>query len=110
MISLIISFAVLIAGFLTYGRVAEKAFAPDDRETQAYRLSDGVDYVPMKTWKAFLVQLLNIAGTGIPRLPLLRLRFRMFRIISLYGMLIMTVFSSALIKEHMINSLMSRRL
>ena len=64
MISLIISFAVLIAGFLTYGRVAEKAFAPDDRETPAYRLSDGVDYVPMKTWKAFLVQLLNIAGTG----------------------------------------------
>ena len=64
MVSLIISFAVLALGFLTYGRVAEKAFAPDDRETPAYKLSDGVDYVPMKTWKAFLVQLLNIAGTG----------------------------------------------
>ena len=27
------------------------------------RINDGVDCVPMKTWKAFLVQLLNIAGT-----------------------------------------------
>ena len=25
---------------------------------------DGVDYVPMKTWRIFLVQLLNIAGLG----------------------------------------------
>lgn len=25
---------------------------------------DGVDYVPMKTWRVFLIQLLNIAGTG----------------------------------------------
>lgn len=64
MISLICAFAVLLAGFLLYGRVAEKAFRPDDRKTPAYALEDGVDYVPMKTWKAFLVQLLNIAGTG----------------------------------------------
>ncbi|MCR5098839.1 MAG: carbon starvation protein A [Lachnospiraceae bacterium] len=64
MISLLISFAVLVIGFFTYGKLAEKVIAPDDRETPAYRLSDGVDYVPMKTWKAFLVQLLNIAGTG----------------------------------------------
>ena len=64
MVSLSISFIVLLSGYLTYGRIAEKAFSPDDRQTPAYRLSDGVDYVPMKTWKAFLVQLLNIAGTG----------------------------------------------
>ena len=25
---------------------------------------DGVDYLPMKTWRVFLIQLLNIAGTG----------------------------------------------
>ena len=64
MISLLICFAVLIAGYLVYGRIVEKVFSPDERQTPAYRLEDGVDYVPMKTWKAYLVQLLNIAGTG----------------------------------------------
>ncbi|MBQ9228698.1 MAG: carbon starvation protein A [Eubacterium sp.] len=64
MISLIISFAVLIIGYLIYGKVTEKVFAPDDRKTPAIAINDGVDCVPMKTWKAFLVQLLNIAGTG----------------------------------------------
>ena len=64
MISLLIAFAVLIAGYAVYGRVAEKIFAPDDRPTPAIAVNDGVDCVPMKTWKAFLVQLLNIAGTG----------------------------------------------
>lgn len=64
MISLLISFAVLIVGFFVYGKVVEKIFAPDDRQTPAVAINDGVDCIPMKTWKAFLVQLLNIAGTG----------------------------------------------
>lgn len=64
MISLILSFIVLLAGYCVYGKLVEKIFSPDDRQTPANRLNDGVDYVPMKTWKAFLVQLLNIAGTG----------------------------------------------
>ena len=64
MVSLFISFAVLLIGYLVYGRVAEKIFAPDDRQTPAVAINDGVDCVPMKTWKAFLIQLLNIAGTG----------------------------------------------
>ena len=64
MISLVLSFAVLIIGYLVYGRVVEEVFGPDDRETAAYRRQDGVDFVPLPTWKAFLVQLLNIAGTG----------------------------------------------
>lgn len=64
MLSFILSLAVLIVGYLIYSRVAERAFGPDDRETPAVRVNDGVDCVPMKTWKAFLVQLLNIAGTG----------------------------------------------
>ena len=64
MISLFISFAVLIVGYIVYGKVTEKIFAPDDRETPAIAINDGVDCVPMKTWKAFLIQLLNIAGTG----------------------------------------------
>lgn len=64
MVSLIFSFLVIIIGYLTYGRVVEKVFGPDDRKTPAIEINDGVDCVPMKTWKAFLVQLLNIAGTG----------------------------------------------
>ena len=64
MISLFASFAVLIIGYLVYGRVTEKIFAPDDRVTPAVADNDGVDFVPMKPWKSFLIQLLNIAGTG----------------------------------------------
>ena len=64
MISLVISFVVLLIGFFVYGKLVEKVFAPDDRKTPAIAINDGVDCVPMKTWKAFLVQLLNIAGTG----------------------------------------------
>ncbi len=64
MISLILSFAVLVAGYFLYGRLTEKVFAPDGRQTPAYLKRDGVDFIPMPTWKAFLVQLLNIAGTG----------------------------------------------
>jgi carbon starvation protein CstA len=64
MISLMISFAVLIAGYFVYGRVLDRVFAPDGRQTPAYAKQDGVDFIPLPTWKAFLVQLLNIAGTG----------------------------------------------
>ena len=64
MISLVLSLVVLLAGFTVYSKVTEKVFAPDDRETPAVAINDGVDCVPMKPWRAFLVQLLNIAGTG----------------------------------------------
>ena len=64
MISLILSLLVLIAGYIVYGRLVEAVFAPDDRKTPAFAKNDGVDFMPMPTWKAFLVQLLNIAGTG----------------------------------------------
>ena len=64
MISLILSFALLLAGYFFYGKVVERIFAPDDRKTPAYTRRDDVDFLPLPTWKAFLVQLLNIAGTG----------------------------------------------
>jgi carbon starvation protein CstA len=64
MFSLLASFAVLIIGYFVYGKITEKVFSPDDRSTPALTINDGVDFVPMKTWKAFLIQLLNIAGTG----------------------------------------------
>ena len=64
MITLLISILVLVVGYLIYGKVTEKVFSPDDRQTPAVAINDGVDFVPMKTWRAFLIQLLNIAGTG----------------------------------------------
>ncbi len=62
--SLIFAFAALIIGWLFYGRFTEKAFSPDDRQTPAEKINDGVDCIPLRTPKAFLIQLLNIAGTG----------------------------------------------
>ena len=64
MITLFLSFIVLLIGYFTYGRLVERTFGPDDRVTPANSMNDGVDYMPMKTWRAYLVQLLNIAGTG----------------------------------------------
>ena len=64
MITLLLSFLALLVGYMTYGRLVERTFGPDDRVTPANSMNDGVDYMPMKTWRAFLVQLLNIAGTG----------------------------------------------
>lgn len=64
MITFLIALAVLICGYLLYGKLTERVFRPDDRPTPAVDHPDGVDYVPMKTWRVFLVQLLNIAGTG----------------------------------------------
>ena len=64
MLSFILCLALLIVGYLTYGKIVDNTFGPDDRETPAVRINDGVDYVVMPQWKLFLVQLLNIAGLG----------------------------------------------
>ena len=64
MVTFLMCIGLLIIGYLTYGKVVEKVFSPDDRTTPAYSLQDGVDYVPMNDKKIFLIQLLNIAGLG----------------------------------------------
>ena len=64
MISFLICLAILIVGYFVYGKIVDNTFGPDDRETPAVRINDGVDYVVMPQWKLFLVQLLNIAGLG----------------------------------------------
>ena len=64
MISFLICVLFLVVGYLLYGKYVTKVFEPDDRMTPAIAIIDGVDYVPMPTWKVFLIQLLNIAGTG----------------------------------------------
>ena len=64
MITFLISLVVLIVGFALYSKLIEKVFRVDDRQTPAVAHPDGVDYTPMKTWRLFLIQLLNIAGLG----------------------------------------------
>ena len=64
MITFIISLIALIVGYFVYGRVVEHIFAPDNRPTPAISMSDGVDYVVLPGWKIFMIQFLNIAGTG----------------------------------------------
>ena len=65
MISFLISLVALILGYLIYGRFVEKAFGPDPaRKTPAVTKADGVDYIPMPAWKVYMIQFLNIAGTG----------------------------------------------
>ena len=64
MISFFLCLLLLIGGYIVYGKIVDNTFAPDDRETPAVRINDGVDYVVMPQWKLFLVQLLNIAGLG----------------------------------------------
>ena len=64
MITFIISLIALIAGYFIYGRYVEKVFSPDDRPTPAISKYDGVDYLVLPNWKIFMIQFLNIAGTG----------------------------------------------
>jgi len=65
MYTFIISVVLLIAGYFIYGKFVEKVFGINtEAETPAYRLKDGVDFVPMGWGKIFLIQFLNIAGLG----------------------------------------------
>ena len=56
--------AFLVIGYFLYGKLVEKVFGPDDRETPAEKNADGTDYVVLPRWKNMLIQLLNIAGIG----------------------------------------------
>ncbi len=64
MVSFTVSLVALVLGYLVYGRFVSKVFGPDSRPTPAYSMQDGMDYIPMPTWKIFMIQFLNIAGTG----------------------------------------------
>ena len=65
MLTFIISLVALLLGYALYGGLVEKIFGPDPaRQTPALTKADGVDFIPMPTWKVFMIQFLNIAGTG----------------------------------------------
>jgi len=65
MVTFFISVALLICGFVFYSKFIEKIFRIDpESATPALTKTDGVDFVPLKPWKMFLIQFLNIAGLG----------------------------------------------
>jgi len=65
MVTFIVSLLLLVLGYVLYGALVDKVFGADpQRQTPCYTSRDGVDYMPMPTWKVFLIQFLNIAGTG----------------------------------------------
>ena len=64
MITFVLSLFALVIGYFIYGRIVERIFGPDDRPTPAISMADGVDYVVLPGWKVFMIQFLNIAGTG----------------------------------------------
>ena len=64
MVTFFVALAILIGGYFVYGALVEKVFKPTDNPTPAMANPDGVDYVPIPAAKAFLIQLLNIAGLG----------------------------------------------
>lgn len=65
MVTFIVSLLVLVGGYFVYGRYVERVFRPDpSRLTPALTKTDGVDFLPLPTWKIFMIQFLNIAGLG----------------------------------------------
>ena len=65
MVTFIVSLMLLVLGYVLYGAFVDRVFGSDSqRQTPCYTSQDGVDYMPMPTWKVFLIQFLNIAGTG----------------------------------------------
>ena len=60
-----VSILFLLLGYLCYGFFVERVFGADARrKTPCFTHADGVDFIPMPSWKVYLIQFLNIAGTG----------------------------------------------
>ncbi len=64
MITFLLSLVALVVGYVVYGKFVEHVFAPDNRTTPAVAKADGVDFIVLPSWKVFMIQFLNIAGTG----------------------------------------------
>lgn len=65
MLTFLSALLALVLGYIFYGKFMERFFGVDDSlQTPAIRLNDGVDYIPMPSWRIFTIQFLNIAGLG----------------------------------------------
>lgn len=65
MITFTLAIVILIAGYIFYGGFIVRLFGADsNRQVPSETMADGVDYVSIPTWKAYMIQFLNIAGLG----------------------------------------------
>lgn len=64
MMVFVLGVLALLLGYVFYSRLIQGTLKPLRSTTPAYSHSDGLDYVPMPTWKNHMIELLNIAGTG----------------------------------------------
>lgn len=64
MVTFFVALALLIVGYFTYGKVVDKVYQPYQSPTPCVQHPDGVDFIPLSTPRAYLIQLLNIAGLG----------------------------------------------
>ena len=64
MITFLVGLIILFVGAAFYGKFCESVIRPTNEKTPAIKLRDGVDFVPISKWRATLIELLNIAGTG----------------------------------------------
>jgi carbon starvation protein CstA len=65
MITFLVALLLLIVGYFIYGTFVDRVFGIDpSRPTPAVTQNDGVDYIPLASWRIFLIQFLNIAGLG----------------------------------------------
>lgn len=65
MITFLICLVALVAAYFLYGKFLGRVVTLDDNNAMPSKTHyDGVDYMPLPRWRIFLIQLLNIAGTG----------------------------------------------
>ena len=65
MITFLVCLAVLIAAYFLYGGFLERVVNINPKaDVPSKTKYDGVDFMPLPRWRIFLIQLLNIAGTG----------------------------------------------
>lgn len=65
MVTFIICLAALVAAYFLYGKLLCRVVGINDNNPMPSKTHyDGVDYIPLPRWRIFLIQLLNIAGTG----------------------------------------------
>ena len=64
-IAFLLCLILLVLGYVFYGRLAQRVYGLDESKPMpCVTIPDGVDYMPLPTWRVFLIQLLNIAGLG----------------------------------------------
>ena len=64
MVSFLLSLVALVLGYLFYGKFVAHVFGPNDRPTPAVTKADGVDFIVLPSWKIYMNQYHNKAGTG----------------------------------------------